>query len=122
MGEKEKHEERKKVVIRFLKECGFYHQFLKYLKTEKGSRTYKWYEKKTIDSILGELNFTEYLSVYGEFRMNTFLTAFFRTYLKKIYGNKYKLRDTPYIKFADEYGYTIDKETGNIDIQRLRRT
>jgi len=90
-----KHQEFKKITLRFLKEAGLYRPFLNYIMSLNGNNwydisLYNWFEKKLIDQTLGQTNFTEHLAIKKHFYIKGRLTALFKEYLTKKYPNKFQ--------------------------------
>lgn len=89
-----KHQEFKKITLRFLKEVGLYRPFLNYIMSLDGkwynTNLSNWFEKKLIDQTLGQTNFTEHLVIKKHFCIKGRITALFREYLTKKYPNKFQ--------------------------------
>jgi hypothetical protein len=96
----EQNKEFKKIALRFLKERGLYSKWKEYLYAKKikgeklgglnGIGPNNWYEKKQIDRIFGQENFSHYLSHYCQYPVIC-ITNEFRSYLKTFYEGQHSL-------------------------------
>ena len=108
-----KHNEFKKVTLRFLKDAGLFPSFIKYLKTKKKDIREEWFKKDHIDSIIGQTTFTSFLIEKGvcpDYK----ITKYFRTYLNKKYPGKYDFGHVGFI-MEDDYN-KIDIDTDIVTI------
>ena len=85
----------KKIALRFLKESGLYHSFLKYLfyndMSELIASHKEWYNKKFIDDIFGSTYFTSFLEKRILNKPFGFtITDLFKAYVTKKYPGKFR--------------------------------
>ena len=119
--QKPPYEEYRKIALRFLKEMGLFSAWkeyiIVYLPKSNSSQSkiiyrFNWYKVSHIDVIFGRSNFTYFLRTKYGIKYGTSISDIFRTYVSKIYGNKYSFN----VNNTYDGGLIVkvNKETGRI--------